>query len=167
MGIEIQSARVQVCELTGETRTAVRRVPDALVAIGLDDQIVWRVARGDKSESHSTVLAGRSFMNVETGYYDQETGLLLRLERTEKIPLGEIQTRSDFSDYREVEGMKYPFKNVVLAMGQQEIVTTILDMQINPQIEEDVFSAPESIQKLQAKQQTNSAEEGAATPAAE
>jgi outer membrane lipoprotein-sorting protein len=42
--------------------------------------------------------------------FDQETGLLTRLVRFSASPVGRIVTRVDYADYREVTGVKVPFK---------------------------------------------------------
>ena len=42
--------------------------------------------------------------------FDAETGLLVRLVRFSNSPVGRVVTRIDYSDYREVAGVKMPFK---------------------------------------------------------
>ncbi len=42
--------------------------------------------------------------------FDSETGLLTRLVRYGESPVGRIVTRVDYSDYRDVAGVKIPFK---------------------------------------------------------
>ncbi|HEX9160458.1 MAG TPA: c-type cytochrome [Thermoanaerobaculia bacterium] len=42
-------------------------------------------------------------------YFDAETGLLVRRIRLTPTPIGLIPQQTDFSDYREVDGMKLPF----------------------------------------------------------
>jgi photosynthetic reaction center cytochrome c subunit len=42
--------------------------------------------------------------------FDVETGLLVRLVRFSNSPVGRVVTRVDYSDYREVSGVKMPFK---------------------------------------------------------
>lgn len=43
-------------------------------------------------------------------YFDKQTSLLLRMVRYTELPIGFISTQTDFSDYREVAGVKMPFK---------------------------------------------------------
>jgi hypothetical protein len=45
--------------------------------------------------------------------FDAETGLLLRLVRFSNSPVGREVTRVDYSDYRDVAGVKMPFKWIV------------------------------------------------------
>jgi hypothetical protein len=47
---------------------------------------------------------------MTTMYFDSETGLLVRLIRYGKSPIGRVPTQVDISDYREVAGVKMPFK---------------------------------------------------------
>jgi hypothetical protein len=42
-------------------------------------------------------------------YFDKQTGLLIRMVRYAQSPLGRNPTQIDYSDYREVNGLKLPF----------------------------------------------------------
>ena len=44
-----------------------------------------------------------------TMYFDQQSGLLLRVVRYGKTPIGRVPTQIDYSDYRDVGGIKMPF----------------------------------------------------------
>jgi photosynthetic reaction center cytochrome c subunit len=43
-------------------------------------------------------------------YFDETSGLLVRLVRFGETPLGQLPTQIDYSDYREVGGVKIPFR---------------------------------------------------------
>jgi hypothetical protein len=43
-------------------------------------------------------------------YFDQQSGLLLRELRYSESPLGLNPTRIDYADYRDVDGVKTPFR---------------------------------------------------------
>jgi len=43
-------------------------------------------------------------------YFDQESGLLLRVVHYGKTPIGRIPTQVDYADYRDVGGIKMPFR---------------------------------------------------------
>jgi len=45
-----------------------------------------------------------------TLYFDRQTGLLLRELRYGSSPIGRIPTQIDFADYRDVNGIKFPFR---------------------------------------------------------
>ena len=46
-------------------------------------------------------------------YFDKESGLLLRVVRYPATPVGIVPTQTDYSDYREVTGVKTPYRTVV------------------------------------------------------
>ena len=45
-----------------------------------------------------------------TLYFDKESGLLLRMVRYGGSPIGRLPTQIDYADYREVSGIKLPFR---------------------------------------------------------
>ena len=47
---------------------------------------------------------------LATLYFDMETGLLVRLMRYTDSPVGRIVTQYDYEDYRQVGGVRIPFK---------------------------------------------------------
>ena len=53
------------------------------------------------------INAGQPPVNL---YFDEETGLLVRLLRYADTAVGRVPTQIDYSDYREVAGVKIPFK---------------------------------------------------------
>jgi hypothetical protein len=46
-------------------------------------------------------------------YFDSESGLLVRQVRFVDTAVGVIPTQVDYSDYRDVAGVKVPFKRVI------------------------------------------------------
>ena len=46
-------------------------------------------------------------------YFDQSSGLLTRIVRWNRTKVGAVPSQMDFSDYRDVGGVKMPFKMVV------------------------------------------------------
>ena len=47
---------------------------------------------------------------LATLYFDPKTGLLARLVRYGPSPIGRMPTQIDYSDYRDVNGVKFPFE---------------------------------------------------------
>ncbi len=47
---------------------------------------------------------------LATLYFDKQSGLLVRMVRYGKSPVGRVPVQSDYSDYRDVGGVKFPFK---------------------------------------------------------
>lgn len=47
---------------------------------------------------------------LATLYFDKQSGLLVRLVRYSRSPIGRVPTQVDYSDYRDVNGIKFPFQ---------------------------------------------------------
>jgi photosynthetic reaction center cytochrome c subunit len=47
---------------------------------------------------------------LATLYFDRQSGLLVRLVRYGRTPIGRVPTQVDYSDYRDVGGIKFPFQ---------------------------------------------------------
>lgn len=71
-------------------------------------------------------------------YYDPETWLKIRQVRTVSSPMGQVEQTTDLSDYKEVEGLKYPFK-IEQSMGPQKIEITVSDIKINQNLDNKLF----------------------------
>lgn len=82
--------------------------------------------------------------------YDTETYDMVRTEVTEVSAMGEIPAVALPSDFREVDGIRIPFKLVNKAMGQ-EFTVTIEEVEHNVDLPEGVFDPPPEIQELIAK----------------
>lgn len=74
-------------------------------------------------------------------YFDAKTGLLARQLRYTDTPVGMVPTQTDYSDYREVAGVRMPFKMVITwTDGQSNILLT--DVQPNAAIDATQFARP-------------------------
>jgi hypothetical protein len=78
---------------------------------------------------------------VATLYFDAESGLLLRIVRYGKSPIGRVPTQVDFADYRDVGGIKLPFKMVFAWMDGRDAIQ-ISDVKTNVPIDESKFGRP-------------------------
>lgn len=77
-------------------------------------------------------------------YFDASTGLLVRLVRYARSPLGLLPTRIDFSDYREVSGVKLPFHwNSSTPLGR--FAVQLATIQVNLPMTNDTFSKPTTV----------------------
>ncbi|NDV58879.1 insulinase family protein [Bacteroides sp. 519] len=64
-------------------------------------------------------------------YYSVQSGLKLRKVQTTKTPNGEMQAITDYSDYREMSGVKVPYASKQSVMGQNiNIIITSIEMNI-------------------------------------
>ncbi len=74
-------------------------------------------------------------------YFDEKTGLLARQVRYADTPVGMVPTQVDYSDYREVAGVKLPYHIVITwTDGQSDILLT--DIQANVPIDASKFAKP-------------------------
>jgi hypothetical protein len=74
-------------------------------------------------------------------YFDPETGFLLRSVRYADSPVGLSPTQIDYADYREVSGVKMPFRWTVTWLdGRSTIVLT--DVQPNVAVDAAKFRQP-------------------------
>lgn len=73
--------------------------------------------------------------------FDAETGLLTRLVRFSASPVGRLVTRVDYADYREVAGVKMPFKWTLSWLNGKSIFE-IESVQANAAIDNARFARP-------------------------
>ena len=76
-----------------------------------------------------------------TLYFDRQTGLLLRELRYGNSPIGRVPTQIDFADYRDVSGIKLPFRITFAWLdGRDSIVLN--EIRTNVPIDEAKFGRP-------------------------
>jgi Photosynthetic reaction centre cytochrome C subunit len=98
-------------------------------SVSVDDrpvQVIQNAARGD---------AGAKL------YFDSQSGLLVRQVRYVDTAVGVIPTRIDYSDYRDVAGVKVPFRRVVTWTDGRSTIE-LSDVQPNPRIDAARFAEP-------------------------
>lgn len=78
---------------------------------------------------------------VATLCFDSETGLLLRMVRYAASPVGRLVTRIDYSDYREVAGVKMPFRWTVSWLSGRSTFE-LSDVQPNVSVDPARFVRP-------------------------
>jgi outer membrane lipoprotein-sorting protein len=75
-------------------------------------------------------------------YFDNETGLLVRIVRySAETPVGRVPTQVDFENYRDVQGIKFPFK-WTSTWTDGRTLYEIKNIQINPTIDAARFAKP-------------------------
>jgi photosynthetic reaction center cytochrome c subunit len=126
-------------ELEGARLDADLSFP-ARVAQTLSD---WRGAIPATLEDRDVlVIQGTSALRFPVKlYFDADSGLLARLVRYADTPVGRNATQIDYSDYREVAGVKMPFRWVV-AWQSGHATFELSDVQPNASIEENAFARP-------------------------
>jgi hypothetical protein len=76
-----------------------------------------------------------------TLYFDRQTGLLLRELRYGNSPIGRVPTQIDFADYRDVSGIKLPFRITYAWLdGRDSIVLS--EIKTNVAVDDAKFGRP-------------------------
>jgi len=78
---------------------------------------------------------------AETWYFDAVTGLLARVDAERESPQGTALVQSSFKDYRDVEGVKIPFR-IEQALPGMTIITKIEEVKQNVEIADSQFVKP-------------------------
>lgn len=71
-------------------------------------------------------------------YYDTQTWLRIREERMVESPQGKINQTTDLDDYREVEGVKYPY-SIKQAAGGMNLEFKVSVISINQNLQDSLF----------------------------
>ena len=126
-------------------------------AIDLDHQ--WRKYFPTAELAGSEAVAGDDCHKVilrpksgepETRFFSKKTGLLLKMSATMPTQMGPMPMESTLSDYREIQGVKRPFKMGVMAGGQgAEMVFS--KWAINSAIPDSAFALPAEVSALVPK----------------
>lgn len=74
-----------------------------------------------------------------TEFFSVESGLKLRTVTTQDSPMGSITQITDYEDYREVDGLKYPFL-IKQQVGPQTFDMEVKSIEINQGLADEVFS---------------------------
>ncbi len=88
------------------------------------------------------VVQGRGPRNLlVTLYFDKQTGLLVREIRYGRTPIGRVPSQVDYSDYRDVQGIKFPFQYKFQWLDGRDNYQ-ITDVKVNVPIDESRFGKP-------------------------
>jgi hypothetical protein len=103
----------------------------------------WRVGAEDSVNGHNVyVLQGRNPSGLlGTLYFDTKSHLLVRYVRRTPSPVGRITIQQDFDDYRDVNGVKFPFKYSFLWLDGR-FNAIISDVKVNVPVEAAKFAKP-------------------------
>ena len=101
----------------------------------------WQVTSTAIDDRKVQVLQGTNPGELPVNLYFDESGLLVRVVRWSKLAVGTIPTQIDYSDYREVAGIKMPFHILVTWTDGQDTFE-LSDIQPNVPIEASRFAAP-------------------------
>ena len=74
-------------------------------------------------------------------YFDEQSGLLVRLVRYGETPLGRMPTQIDYADYRETGGVKIPFR-WTLARPSGRFTIQVSEVKQNVPVDDGKFAKP-------------------------
>jgi len=94
-------------------------------------------------QSHSVdVVQGNGPRNLlVTLYFDRQTGLLLRELRYGGSPIGRVPTQIDYADYRDVNGIKLPFRITFAWLDGRDSIE-LKEIKTNVPVDEKKFGRP-------------------------
>jgi len=74
-------------------------------------------------------------------YFDQQSGLLIRMVRYAETPVGRNPTQIDYADYREAGGAKIPFR-WTLSRTNGRFTIQIAEAKVNVPVDDARFAKP-------------------------
>jgi hypothetical protein len=101
----------------------------------------WRVGRTAIDGNEVYIVQGMGAAQALANFYFDQSGMLVRLVRWTRTPVGFIPTQVDFADYRDVAGVKVPFDRKVTQTYMQAHVL-LTEVQPNVAIEAARFARP-------------------------
>jgi photosynthetic reaction center cytochrome c subunit len=78
---------------------------------------------------------------LATLYFASDTGLLVRMVRYARTPIGRVPTQIDFADYRDVGGIKFPFRMTFAWLDGRDAIQ-LSEIKTNVPISEAKFGRP-------------------------
>ena len=101
----------------------------------------WRVTSTSIDDKDVTVLQGTNPRQPPVNLYFDDSGLLVRLVRFVDTAIGRIPTQIDYADYREVAGVKFPFK-ITSTWTDGQATVELTDVQPSVNIDAAKFARP-------------------------
>ena len=101
----------------------------------------WKVGSTVIDDRPVQILQGTNAGETPVNLYFDESGLLVRLVRWNKTTVGIVPTQIDYADYREVAGVKVPFRTTVTWTDGQNILA-LNDVRANVPIDTAKFTRP-------------------------
>ena len=103
----------------------------------------WRVGPEDTLHDRDVYIVQGSGPGglLGTFYFDKQTHLLTRYVRMTPSPAGRISIQQDFADYRDVNGVKFPFEYSFLWLDGR-FTAKISDVKVNVPVDAAKFAKP-------------------------
>ena len=148
----VQTSR-GVNQATGESLKALKATPTTTIAsdglfspIKIPDSAsratLIGVTRINDRESYQLIIEDSSTQSIQL-FFDAESGLLLRRVNVTNTMLGPLNVQWDFSDYRDVSGIKFPFVIRTSDVSSYDtVVRKFSEVKIDSSVGENVFDTP-------------------------
>jgi hypothetical protein len=101
----------------------------------------WRVGRAVMNDQEVRVVQAAENGQPVLNLYFDESGMLVRLVRWTVTPVGFVPTQIDYSDFREVAGVKIPFRRQV-SQTYMQMTVELSNVQPNVTIDAARFAKP-------------------------
>jgi len=128
-GTELDGARLDAqMAFPGQIKTVLRN---------------WRSGNPDTINDREVLVVQGSGPRglLATLYFDRQTGLLTRMVRYGTSPIGRNPTQTDYADYRDVGGIKFPFQYSFAWLDGRDTLK-IADIKTNVTIDAARFAKP-------------------------
>ena len=135
---------VAVLGLTGSELDGVRLEAELTFPGRIKETLgQWRAGLPSEIDEKPVQVVQGSRPNgaLATFYFDSQTGLLTRLVRYANSKVGRLPTQIDYSDYRDVAGIKMPYKIKVTWLDGLESIE-LTDVQVNVPVDAARFGKP-------------------------
>ncbi len=126
-------------ELDGARLDALLGFPGQIKSVFTNTRVGFPSSIDDRPVQVVQAEGPRGLMT--TMYFDSETGLLLRMIRYGKSPIGRVPTQVDIADYRDVAGVKLPFKWTFAWLDGRDSFQ-LTNVQANVPVDEARFARP-------------------------
>ena len=133
---------VPLVRLTGGNLTGARL--DAMISFpaGIQKSFSdWKVGSTVIDDRAVEILQGTNSGETPVNLYFDEAGLLVRLVRWNQTTVGTVPTQIDYADYREVAGVKLPFR-ILMTWTDGQNTFTLKEVRPNVAIDGAKFSRP-------------------------
>lgn len=131
-------------DVTGSSLEDMKRGADFYGDINLHDLFPKMTVKGKETvDGHNAYVieAVPKDGRPETWYFDAETGLKIRNVMQSEGPNGTVEVDTTLGDYREVDGVKMPFK-IHQSMGMISFTIQLTDVKQNVPIDDAIFKKP-------------------------
>jgi len=106
----------------------------------------WRVGRTAIGDKEVRIVQGVGAAQALANFYFDDSGLLVRLVRWTRTPVGFVPTQIDYSNYRDVNGVKVPFTRTV-SQTYMQMTVELANVQANASIDDARFAQPAPFQQ--------------------